>query len=59
MTIGSIFHTNVFKDMKKRREGKSHKRAVISTSNKLMRVLFYFLENGGIFRDSPPQIIHS
>ncbi len=61
MTIGSIFHTNVFKEyyMKKRREGKSHKRAVISTSNKLMRVLFYFLENGGIFRDSPPQIIHS
>ena len=61
MMVGSIFYTNIFREyyMRKRREGKSHERAVISTSNKLMMVMFYLLETGGTSHDLSPQIIHS
>ncbi|RLI54074.1 MAG: IS110 family transposase [Candidatus Thorarchaeota archaeon] len=64
MTLGTIFSTQRFKNyyQRKRAQGMSHKKAVIATSNKLLRVIFFLLNSDTLFHDihpSPLQIIHS
>jgi len=64
MTLGTIFSTQRFKRyyQRKRNQGMNHKKAVVATSNKLLRVIFFLLNSGTLFHDIHPstlQIIHS
>ncbi|HEC79388.1 MAG TPA: hypothetical protein ENI34_09685 [candidate division WOR-3 bacterium] len=68
MTIGTIWYTNMFRTyyQRKKKQGMKHKKAVIATTNKLLRSLDVLLTRKITFNDilpnSPPipaPILHS
>lgn len=55
ITMGTILHTNMFRIYykRKREEGMKHKKAIIATANKLLRILFTLLIRKTTFCDIP------
>ena len=55
ITIGAIFHTHIFREYyrRKRNNGFKHKKAVIATANKLIRIIYSLLTNQRAFSTSP------
>lgn len=55
ITIGAIFHTQIFREYykRKRNNGFRHKKAVIATANKLIRIIYSLLTYERAFNPSP------